>query len=129
MKRAEEYSKAAIELASSKLDITSVLTNLKALLQKRGELKLLPTVLKNMLRETTQYEKKHTPHVRLYDKDEIQKFRDLIDKELSEMDTHSDIKLVTDSTVIGGYSITTNQKSIDKTYKKQLLNVYHAVVN
>jgi F0F1-type ATP synthase delta subunit len=107
-------------------DIEGVLKSTEALLKEKGHLRLWPSVLKGVVRALQKYEEDKTPQVTIASESSL----DVVAlkaalKELS-LDTEVTRRTV-DPTLIGGFIIQHQDKMLDKSYKRALVEIYHQV--
>lgn len=127
--RVTHYTKAALGLLKDGKNIDTVFLSLKALLDKRGESRLYPAVLRSLQRSYQEHLKKHEAVIRVYDAKSAERISEAIKAELAKLNALETTRIVEDHTIIGGFSIVTADKRIDKTYKRQLIDLYRGVIH
>lgn len=110
--------------AGEKPDV--VFANLKAVLERRGHLRLLPRILRVLEREVAQSEKSRQAKVivaRASDADSA-----LVAELMQEIGTtKSQVHVLVDETIIGGAIVRHNHTESDASYKTALYTLYQSI--
>lgn len=124
-----DYIEAINTLLMKGADIEALLEKLTAVLQKKGHSRMYLHILKGLLNKLEQHSAMARAQVvigRLSDADTLSK---TITASLETLGTNGQPLIVVDETVIGGFKTTVGARTIDKTYKKQLLTVYRSLTD
>lgn len=105
----------------------AALINTKALLSKKGHLRLWPQILKATKRVLEAKLKSHIPQVTVAKKGTITeaKIKSTLAL-LGAVETESFTEVV-DSTLVGGFTARFKGKLVDQSYKRALLNLYQNI--
>lgn len=111
-------------LADSK-DAEKCVSNLVSILKERGHYRLLPEILSSYMKlEETGTVKKPTLVVSKESDKNV--FKDVVESYKQEFNI-TDVEMVVDDTLVGGYILRTGDKTIDNSYKRSLLNLYRLI--
>jgi len=129
--KARQYAEA-IHLASQDKDeagIEAVALNLHTLLEKRGHLRLLPTIVHELEKIHAQRKDPNTVEVHVARDEDVAALRDKIevDKQALEATEHNQSVFI-DETLVGGYEVRANGTRIDRTHKHALLTLYNNLI-
>lgn len=124
----DTYITATLQLLATGTEPELVFSNLKKVMDIRGESGLLGAVLGGLLKAYEQIEKNTTPTVIVAtEKDatssEVKNALELLGA------TKITPKIIIDDTIIGGAEVLFNHKLIDLSYKTQLHSLYKAALN
>ena len=103
-----------------------LLANVRAVMQKRGHERLLPTVLATVLRELLATRSTRTV-VRVPDQAAYEAYKDAITAALEEHKSIDSPAIVCDGTLIGGYQVEANYHRIDASHKHVLASLYRNI--
>lgn len=125
----QAYITAVLEELLSGKDKDTVISNLKAVLKKRGHDRLLGGILRGSLRQLEHDVISKAPQIKIAkDSADLKNSAMLALKDL-ETDLVLEPVVKTDENLIGGYIVTSANKQIDASYKRALLNLYRKVLN
>lgn len=127
--RTKDYITASYKILSETEDTKVVLASLRKYLEKRGLMKLYPSVLRGLIEKTERAEKGEGTAVHVAREKDIKKQASDITSALESHGLASEYKTEIDETLIGGYTITTKDTRIDQSYKHKLLTAYRALTD
>jgi F0F1-type ATP synthase delta subunit len=124
MKKA--YVTALVESILAGESVETALINLRALMEKRGHLRLLSQVLKAAMRELEVKLKRVVPQVTLAKAGGVSE--ETIKAALIELGAASEAyDTIIDPSLVGGFSARVRGHLLDKSYKRVLLNLYEKI--
>ena len=119
------YAKAVTALIKEGKKVDEVVKHLKAVMEKRGHTKLLPSVLATAKRSLTSGYQPSQATVIVDNEGSYKTQKKEIAESLKELNTEEPKPLVkVDDTLIGGYIALVNNKQIDESYKSKLVKIY-----
>lgn len=122
----KHFAKASIALIIEGKNEDLVLANLRKELEKRGETKLYPQVLKEMVRTLEVEARKKRATITIARESDKKRLSKSIDRAITELGS-PESNYIIDRTIIGGFIIRTRDSVLDRSYKHQLLSIYHEV--
>lgn len=126
--RTRDYIEATADVLRTSDDPGKVIAALKSILSSRGHNRLYRSILQGLMQRIDEYNREGHALVTLARESDNTVFKDEIRNALRELDAHEPFETQIDETVIGGYRVTANDSSIDRTYKKRLLAIYQSVI-
>lgn len=132
----EYYVQAVLALlskAKNEKDTEKILNDLRSVLEKRGHTKMLPRVLKAVVRELPRHTKDQLVLTMVNDSGQLTKEQEqAITEDMVQLTGDDSIMLNSaqrkaDPTLIGGYTLTTKNKTLDRSHKQQLLSLYRNI--
>ena len=120
------YITAVLELLKEGKDGKAVLRGLSVVLEAKHHQKLLPSILKGVVKEL---ESSFQPDVAVVIMAEAKAKKMEIEAALKAIDAPKEHEVVIDDTLIGGLIATYNNHLIDNSYKSRLVSLYWAVQN
>ena len=127
--KSREYVEAILSLVEAGNDPMDVLQKVQIRLKKRGHEKLYPSILKILAQKIEGAQSKNKTLVKVASKKQLHILQAEIESTLSTFQSDTEYDVIEDSTIIGGFLLSSQNKIIDKTYKTQLVNLYRAIVN
>lgn len=125
----DHYTTAVLNLLKTNHDFDAVLTGLKKALLIKGHQKLLPGILRNVEKILAASSPADQAILTVADSSVVSKYTAEIKAYLEELGAIDQPKVEIDPSLIGGYIIGTRNKSIDRSYKKQLITLYRTITN
>jgi F0F1-type ATP synthase delta subunit len=119
----QEFIQATHEVLRKSSDPAPVFKSLRAYLARRGLLNKYPSILKGLLDREVLNQKSTVPLVKIARKEDISLHELDIDTLLHEFQSKT-YRTQIDTSLIGGFSIESAYKKIDKSYKHHLLQTY-----
>ncbi len=124
MKKA--YVTALVERILAGESVESALSNLRALMEKRGHFRLFSQVLKAAVRELEVKLRRVVPQVTLAKAGGVSEVT--IAAALTELGAVADAYDVTvDQSLVGGFSVRVRGRLLDKSYKRVLVQLYERI--
>lgn len=122
----DTYIQAVTTLLADNQSVDDVLTNLQAVLKKRGHERLYDSILKGVVTKLEQQSAKDSVKVAVATATDSQAIavRELL-KELEAV--NASVLLTIDPTLIGGAKATYQNRQIDQTFKTALRHLYERV--
>jgi F0F1-type ATP synthase delta subunit len=108
------------------MEPAALIANLQQVMQKRGHERLLPAVLRTILRERTTSRAERTI-VRVVNEASYQEYQNEITATLATIGAGNNPQVTTDDSLIGGYQVEANYQRVDASYKQQLLSLYRNI--
>ena len=100
-----------------------------ALLRRAGHIRLLPKILATCERTTAERARKDGVIVSVAKEGDAHMYAGDIKKAAAEMGAGDEaLTIRTDETLVGGYSVKTRDKIIDRSFKRALLTIYHRAI-
>jgi len=124
----KEYIDATYETITKNGDAQRTLTSLNLYLQKRGLLKLYPSILRGLMEKLRRKTKSSVPVVIVARERDVERQQTEIQHALAQLGS-TDYEVRTDETMIGGYIVKNRDIRIDKSYKHALLHAYHRLTD
>ena len=128
MKLEEVYARALDSSIRGGIKAEDVLPRLVTILKRRGHIKLLPKIARNLERLLEQHTRTKTANVRVAKKTHEEKYKKEIDNARRELGLEK-ATTVLDETLIGGYVVEGGSKMIDASYKTALLKLYRTFIS
>lgn len=119
----EVYTAAVIKLIESGSDVETVLSNLTAVLTKRGHLSIHAAVVKNVLKQLSEGTDTDSATIITASAAGYEKHKAAIDAAVQTLGITA-TETVVNSNVIGGYIVKGNNKRVDASYKTKLIALY-----
>ena len=123
------YVQAVMELLSTGSDIEQVLGNLRAVMKVRGHAKVLPAVLRDVVRALEQESVTDVPMVTVARAADVAALAADIKTALATLGATGVYATTVDDTIIGGIIATYNHRQIDQSYRTKLSNLYQSITN
>ncbi len=124
-----DYTTAVFSLLEEGKDCDALLTSLKEQLKRKGHQKLLPAILKGLVREIEHRDHAQIPDVRVARADDAVTHKARITDLLKQLTDVTEYTVTVDDTLIGGVVVEHNNTIIDASHKKQLLSLYQSLTN
>ena len=118
------YITAVLELLKEGKDGKTVLRGLSTVLEAKHHEKLLPSILKGVVKEL---ESSTEPGVAVVIMAEAKAKKTQIEEALKSIEAPSKHEVVIDDTIIGGVIATYNNRLIDNSYKSKLVSLYRNI--
>lgn len=100
-----------------------------ALLRRAGHIRLLPKILATYERTTAERARKDGVVVSVAKEADAHTYANDIKKAAAELGaSHEALTIRADETLVGGYSVKTRDKIIDRSFKRALLTIYHRAI-
>lgn len=122
--RTKDYSMGVFTLLKEGISTDEVLRGLKKVLAVNHHTKLYPKILNTLQAALLRDARKMETYITLAHEDDKTKLKEAIRETSIELNAQEPFTYKIDKTVIGGYRIESNGKSIDHTYKAQLRALY-----
>lgn len=124
MKKA--YIKALTDALLASTDVEAVLKSTKELLDKKGHQRLWLAVLQGTVQELEKRQRANLPEV-IFAND-LKPKTDKLTQVLTSLGAHTEAyKTSVDSSLIGGFIVRYQDRLIDASYKKALIDLYYKV--
>lgn len=123
------YVHAVMELLEGGSNIETVLGNLRIVMEKRGHAKVLPTVLRAVVRALEQGGAESVATITVAREADATALTADIKAALTALGADGAHTTIVDDTIIGGLIATYNHRQIDQSYRTKLLNLYQAITN
>ncbi len=121
----KNYIKAIMELLAAGQAIDVVLAHLKEVLARRRHLSIHSDILKGLQAEMERSAKENAAVLFVAKVGDSAKLAAAVDAALSSMkESGAQVRTVVDETLIGGFKINHNGKTVDASYKTKLLTLY-----
>ena len=122
----QAYITALTSALLSTKDVESVLKSTYALLEEKGHLRLWPSVLKGVVRTLEKQEVGKIPQVTVATEGSLNVSE--LKKALTELSIEeTETTTVVDPSIIGGFIIQHQDKMLDRSYKRALVEIYRKV--
>lgn len=122
----QAYITTIIELLQSGLSAADSLAKVKSVIEKRGHLRLWPSVLQGLLVALEQTKSQSVPKVVLAKEGSVTEAD--IKSALSAIGAPTDnYETVVNANIIGGLIVTHNNRRLDKSYQTKLLELYQSI--
>lgn len=125
-----QYVKAVMELLGRDATVShteEVITKLKSVLAARGHERLLPSILRGVAKQLEHAASSAViVTLREASDSEYEKYKELIATSGLQYD-EIDVTIEADPTMIGGFTLTVEDRMIDNSYKNQLLTLYRNI--
>lgn len=127
---AQDYAQALYTATAQKDEATQdvILTRFLALLDEKNHKKLLPRIVREFTRVVERRRTNDGVLVRLARAKDLEHFRDGIVRDTETLHARgAKVRTILDDTVIGGYEVRAFGNTIDRTYKRRLINLYETL--
>lgn len=124
-----DYAHALIHATERGISHEEAVNKFVTILKRKGHLKLLPRIVRELGRIQIRHDRVHGARVRLARAEDKEQLREIINKKLAELNVNEEPQMVEDDTVIGGYVIETGSKMVDGSYKSALMKLYRSVIS
>jgi F0F1-type ATP synthase delta subunit len=126
--KVKEYIDATYSLVEGGMDDASVLSRLKAYLEKRGLTKLYPLVLRGLIEKIRRKTKTSRAKVVLAREEDGSRYKGDIMKACAQLGV-TEYDVVIDDTLIGGFIVKGKNERLDLSFKQRLLHTYQNVTD
>ncbi len=123
----KDYIQATYEVIRKNGDIDAVLISLKSYLKKHGLSAQYPNILGGLLERMEHRGVRDTVRVTLARESDFKKHKEEITNLIQELTGTTEHTVHIDPHIIGGFSVETGSKQIDKSYKGTLLHAYQRI--
>ncbi len=123
------YVQAVMELLENGSAIETVLGNLRAVMEKRGHVKALPTVLRAVVRALEMGTSESVATVTIARDIDATSLKTEIKSALTTLGADGAYTTVVDDTIIGGLIATYNHRQIDQSYRTKLNTLYQSITH
>ena len=123
------YVQAVMELLESGSKVETVLGNLRAVMEKRGHAKALPTVLHAVVRALEQGTSESVATITVARDADVTALKADIKSALVTLGADGAHTTIIDDTIIGGLIATYNHRQIDQSYRSKLVTLYQSITN
>jgi len=121
------YAKAAVALLREGKELDFVLSGLQRVLATRGHEKLYLPILRAVVLILSK-QSSTVPQVRVRDIPDAASYIEMIASDMADQFETSTIPtLIPDETIIGGYVLTYNHTSIDRSFKSKLIHLHRRI--
>lgn len=127
--RTKDYIEAAHGLLKGGTDEAVVFTKLKGYLEKRGLVKLYPSVLRGLAEKIRRTDLRARTKVIVARAGDAQLHAGEIKMAVAEVGTGKGHDVVVDETIIGGFVVKGRDERLDRSYKSTLLHAYHRLTD
>lgn len=127
----DEYAHALMEALKGvdEKEATKRVERFVALLRRAGHIRLLPKILATYERATAERARRDGVVVSVAKEGDAHTHTSDIKKAAAEMGaSHEALTIRTDETLVGGYSVKTRDKIIDRSFKRALVTIYHRAI-
>lgn len=125
----KHYIKAVTQLLQDGSTVDSVLANLKSVLAEKGYKGMYEEVLRGVLVSLEEDTNANTAKVYVANQADAKKLEAAIEASLEKLEAQSKTtQIIVDPTLIGGYIAVNNGRSINKSYKEQLVTLYRNII-
>jgi F0F1-type ATP synthase delta subunit len=125
----KNYIKATTQLLRDGSEVESVLANLKSVLTQKGYEGMYTEVLHGVLTELAHATNTNTAKVYVANKADATKLQSAIEASLAKLGANiATAETIVDETLVGGYVAVHNGKSINASYKEQLVTLYRKII-
>jgi len=125
-----QYIQSVIDLIKTGEQPGQVFKGLKHTLEKHGHSQLYARILAGVLRKLSASTYKELPEVVLAKAEDKSRYSAAIKEALTELGASgSELSVVEDKTITGGFVASYNHNSIDASYKSKLLNWYRETIS
>jgi len=125
-----QYITAVVELLGSDANVShteDMITKLKTVLKAHGHERLLPSILRGVAKQLEHAASSAViVTLREASETEYEKYKELIAATGLPYD-EDDVTIEVDPTMIGGFTLTVDDRMIDNSYKNQLLTLYRNI--
>lgn len=119
-----QYVTAVVDLIKNGTSVEEALDRVTTYMKLHGHEKLLPTVLRGVLRELEVVTKTMAPHITVAK--EADAVSEAVAQALTKLEAQNPVVTVDDS-IIGGYVVEHNHKQINASYKQKLITLYRNI--
>lgn len=127
--RTKDYIAAVTTLLEDGKDAEQVLGALSQTLKRRGHTKLHGAILRGVAESLTRRRAKRQAVVSVERSDDFTLHKEAIDAALRTLGASGDVRVAIDETLIGGFTVSTHEKRIDRSFKQQLVALYRSVTD
>jgi len=121
---AKYYAQAIYELTGE-----NTISNLLAVLERKGHKHLLPSILSEYKKLKMERAVAENIQVRVAKKSDLEKNKVEITKDAEKFSLNvSEAEVVEDNTIIGGFILEKGEVEVDKSYKKVLIDLYKKMI-
>lgn len=120
------YAHALYKALKDSTDTEVLINNFVEILKSRGHYKLLPEILR-VYKVVEEKNGESKPIIFVSKKTDLELFEEKINEYKKEFNISSDVDVVIDETLVGGFTLRTSDKIIDSSYKKSLLDLYRLI--
>lgn len=122
-----DYVQATYETIRAGKDPAKTLSALSSYLEKRGLIKLYPSILRGLSERVRRGTKSTVKKVIVARKEDFTVHEASIREQMKILGGSSDHDVRIDPHIIGGFIIESSDKRVDQSYKRTLLHAYHRV--
>ena len=127
MKQAENYAQGIMKAVASGMAPRQAVARVKEMLEQQGSIALLPHIVR-ALRQLAVRSAQSQPELRIArEEDEEQALKGVASYLAADGITASDVRVVKDDTVIGGWVYRNGSTYVDTSHKKQLITLYQRI--
>ena len=125
-----DYVTAVYELIDSGMSIDEVLSGLDRVLASHGHESLKPAVLKAVLAQITMHTETAVGSVAVVRTSDLERYKSAIASTAAELNVDAaTLTPIVEEDLIGGFRVITPTTSVDRTYKRTLLELYRAITH
>ncbi len=125
----EHYITAVLQLLAEGAAPAKVIDGLKRTLKTHDHLRLLPTILRGVLRHLENGNTKQGARVYVAREDDVEKLTATIKKHLATLGASESPLTVVSPALIGGVVVEHGNRRVDASYKRALTELYDRVTN
>ena len=124
---AHDYALALAQELEDGKTLPAVLSALDRVLQKKGHEKLRPRILRE-LEHVYESGTNTQATVTVRTKDDLKRFASAIKEAGDKLGIESEAEPRIDATLVGGFTLSTGARQIDRSYKHALINLYRRII-